>query len=231
MTKTIKIHLSDDFEKSLAPIPAIRKRDWFEDNSSTAGHAVHCLPLSMANGLGYYILSPGTFIVSWDGDVTKRAKIQHIEKSSHYEVDDHATFGGFTVQSKFIPVTENPGDFIYIKGIPNERDEPYTCMEAAIESWWSVSNFGLVFLLKAPGEFLIPMGKPIAQMFLYSGADGATKTELVEGYPAGHAHWLKRRNRKGYVKDLDYMRGENSAGIKIQTHITKWRDAEKYGNH
>lgn len=228
MGDRISLHLSPDFDESLAPVRAERHRDWWEDNRATMNHAKHCLPLSMANSLGYYILSPGSFIVKWDGDYHKRATIEHIEKSSHYEVDNHASFASFTVQAKFIPVTDDPGDFVYIKGVPNERNVPYSCMEAAIEAWWNVGNFGLVFMLNQPGEFLIPMGKPIAQMFLYRGSAGAADLEMHRGYPEGHEHWQKRRSRPGYNKDLDYMRGLKSTGDKVPTHLTNWRDAGKF---
>ena len=228
MGYNIRIHLADNFDDSLAPISADKFRDWWEDNQKTKNHARHCLPLSMANSLGYYILSPGTFIVKWNGDTSADLEIDHIDKSSHYEVDAHAAYGSFTVQAKFIPVTDDPGDFIYIKGVANERCCPYSCMEACIEAWWNVGNFGLVFLLNQPGEFIIKKGQPIAQMFLYHGAAGYTKTEFIRGLPQTHQHWLDKRSRQGYRKDLDYMRGYNSYGDKIESHIATWRDSGKY---
>jgi len=228
MGHEIKLCFAPEFDMSLAPIPAKKLRDWWDDNKRTVNHAKHCLPLSMANSLGWYILSPGTFIVKWNGDVHSNATIQHIDKSSHYEVDNHAAFGSFTVQAKFIPVTKDPGDFVYIKGIANERSCPYTCMEACIEAWWSVGNFGLVFLLNQPGEFLIPKGKPLAQFFLYHGAAGSASLNSQSGYPEGFENWQARRSRPDYQKDLDYMKGLTSVGNKVDTHITNWKDAVKY---
>lgn len=228
MGTKIKIHLENGFDRSLAPIRASRYRDWWEDNNATQNHARHCLPLAMANSLGYYILSPGTFIVEWDGDYSRRAKIEHIEKSSHYEVDNHAAFGSFVIQPKFIPITEDEGDFVFIKGIPNERGQPYTCMEAVIEAWWSVGNFGLVFMLNQPGKFLIQKGAPLAHMFLYHGLAGSADIEVVEGYPEAHVNWNIRRSRPEYRKDLDYLKGYNASGEKINSHLTNWLDARKY---
>lgn len=228
MGTQINIHLCNGFDKSLAPIKAERYRNWWDDNQATHDHARHCLPLAMANSLGYYILSPGTFLVEWDGDYQKRAKIEHIDRSSHYEVDNHAAFGSFVVQPKFIPVTNDPGDFVFIKGIPNERGKPYQCMEAVIEAWWSLANFGLVFMLTQPGSFIIQKGTPIAQMFLYHGAAGAAGIQLTDGYPPGHISWLQKRSRPDYVKDLDYMKGLTYTGDKVQTHLTNWKDANKY---
>lgn len=228
MGNRIRLHLVSGYDTSLAPIPAVRHREWWEDNQATRDHAKHCLPLTMANSLGYYILSPGTFIVRWNGNVHDRAHIEHVERSSHYEVDNHATFGSFTVQAKFIPVTDDPGDFVYVKGIPNVRDNQFYCMEACIEAWWNVGNFGLVFLLKQAGEFTIYMGQPIAQMFLFKGNAGAANLEFYDGYPEGHIHWDNKRKRPDYVKDLDYMRGFTSGGDKVHTHITNWKDAQKF---
>lgn len=225
MGNTVKLCFVDNYDHSLAPVPAKKMRQWWEDNSRTANHAKHCLPLSMANSLGWYILSPGTFLVSWNGDVQQNAVITAIDKSSHYEVDAHAAFGSFTVQAKFIPVTEDPGDFIYIKGIANERCCPYSCMEAAIEAWWNVGVFGIVFLLNQPGEFLINKGQPIAQMFMMSGAAASADLTTQNGYPDEHFGWQAKRGRPEYRKDLDYMRGYTFDGKRIDSHITSWADA------
>lgn len=224
----VDIHFAPNYDRSLAPIPATKFRDWYEDNQRTKQHVRHCLPLSMANSLGYYILSPGSFIVKWNGDTQEMATITHVDKSSHYEVDAHAANGCFVVQAKFIPVTQDPGDFIFVKGIPNERCMPYSCMEACIEAWWNVAHFGLVFLLNQPGEFMITKGQPIAQMFLYHGAGGSADFEFYDGHPEGHAHWLARRARKDYRKDLDYLKGFDSHGQSIETHVTTWRYANKF---
>lgn len=228
MGHKIHIHLNHNFDKSLAPIPATKHRHWWDDNHKTKDHAKHCLPLSMANSLGYYILSPGTFLVKWNGNIHEDAEIEHIDKSSHYIVDNHAAYGSFTVQPQFIPVTEDPGDFVYIKGVANERSLPYSCMEAAIEAWWSVGNFGLVFLCNQPGEFIVYKGQPIAQMFLLSAGHAATDMDFVDGFPAEHYEWQKKRSRPDYRKDLDYFVGKTHQGAKVDSHITSWSQAEKY---
>ncbi len=228
MPNKIHFHLSHDFDESLAPIPAIKYRDWWEDNAATKNHARHCLPLAMANSLGYYILSPGTFEVEWNGDFKSRAVVTPIEMSSHFEVDDHAAFGSFTVQARFIPVTEEEGEFVFVKGIPNERGLPYSCMEGVIEAWWSVGIFGLVFLLNRPGKFKIFWGQPIAQIFLYKGVGGAATQEVHRGYPEGHDIWMRKRSRPGYRKDLDYLKGKQPGGEPVPSHIATWKHATKY---
>jgi hypothetical protein len=223
-----KLHLAKNFDKSLLPVPATRLKSWWDDNSKTKNHALHCLPLTMANSLGYYILSPGTFLVKWNGDTQSDVEIEHIEKSSHYVVDSHAAFGSFTVQANFIPVTERPGEFVYVKGIPNERAPAFTCMEAVIEAWWQVGNFGLVFLMTRPGEILIKKGEPIAQFFVYYGQAGSAEFDVVDDYPPEHYGWLQRRSRLDYRKDLDYLKGCKYSGEKVPNHLIHWKNASIY---
>jgi hypothetical protein len=224
------IHLIKDFDERLVPVRATKYREWWEDNKATFKHARHCLPLTMANSLGYYILSPATFSVEWNGNFGDRAVIDIHEKCSHTDIDDHAAFGSFAVQPKFIVETENVGDFVFIKGIPNERACPYSCMEAMIEAWWNPGIFGLVYLLNRPGKFTIYMGQPIAQMFVYKGEAGCEELQIANGYPPKTDEWQKRRNRRGYSKDLDYLKGKKPSGDQATGHITNWKDSWKYKN-
>lgn len=221
---TITLYLLKNYDRSLLPVPAQRLRAWYQDNQKTRNHAHHCLPLTMANSLGYYILSPGTFSIEWSGDVQTSAVVKVLEPSSHCTVDDHAAFGSFTIQAEFIPRTRQPGDFIYIKGIANERCCPYNCMEAMIEAWWSWARFGLVFLVNRPGKFIVRRGQPVAQMFLYRGAAGHAKLDArdFEQMPSDYHAWFAKRARPDYRKDLDYMHGKQPDGSEPVAHVRHW---------
>jgi Family of unknown function (DUF6065) len=219
----LTLHLLPNFDRKFLPVPANSLKSWWGDNEKTRNHAQHCQPLAMANSLGYYILSPGTFTVEWNGDVQSDAAIQILDASSHCEVDSHAAYGSFTIQLGFIPVTEAPGDFVFIKGIPNERALPYSCMEAIIEAWWSRAAFGLVFLLNQAGKFTVKSGQPIAQMFLYKAAGGFVDVEVIDGIPEGYQAWYDRRHRSGYQKDFDYLHGKRPDGSREPTHMWLWR--------
>jgi hypothetical protein len=103
-------------------------------------------------------------------------------------------------------------------------------MEAIIEAWWNVGNFGLVYLLNQPGEFIIYKGQPIAQMFILNGASSTNDVEMIDGYPSEHFAWLAKRSRPDYRKDLDYFRGKKYDGEDVPTHLTNWKQAAKYRN-
>lgn len=177
----------------------------------------------MANSLGYYILSPARFSVHWDGDVEHDAGIEVLEGAASAQVDGHAAFGSFTVQPGFIPMTDRAGDFLYIKGVPNERGRPFQCMEALIEAWWNPAPFGLVFLLNRVGSFTIDRGEPLAQMFVYQAEGGDAPLATVEGAPEEFGAWEHRRYRPGYAKDLDYLQGRHPDGWLEPSHRTAWR--------
>jgi hypothetical protein len=218
----VTLYCAANFDERFLPKPADKGREWWEDDPKTRHHAEFCLPLLMANSLGYVIPSPATFEVSWDGEVNNAARIAVKEIAIHSQVDDHSAGGSFTVQPGFIPRTQRPGEFIYIKGIPNRRAR-YVCMEALIEAWWSPARFGLVFLVNRVDSFVIQMGEPLAQMFLYEAWAGSAEFTVARGYPAEHDQWEQRRYRPDYRRDLDYMRGRHPDDRREPTHVTSWQ--------
>lgn len=224
---SITLHLLDDYDKTLAPVKASKNRDWWDDFSiddKTNNHAKFCLPMTMASGIGYYILSPATFTVSWDGDIKNDAIVEvYDDAASHAFIDNHSTRGGFTVQSMFIPRTENPGDFIYIKGVPNQYRKPYYVLEGIIEAWWNPARFGVVFMLNRGGRFKINKGEPIAQMILMTSAtlnaDLTLTTEPADQQPEFDA----KRSRPDYPgKEFDYMKGLLPDGTEVCPHFKHW---------
>lgn len=218
----IQLYLLPSFDKRLLPIGAARHKEWWQNNYKTKNHAHHCLPLAMANSLGYYILSPARFNVTWDGDVQQDAHIEILEGDLLGQVDSHATHGGFTVQPGFIPMTSRAGDFIFIKGVPNQRGQPFHCMEALIEAWWNPAPFGLVFLLNQAGTFTIEKAEPLAQMFVYRMEGGSAAIRVVDRVPDEYDAWTRKRYRPGYSKDFDYLRGRHPDGRPEPTHRSSW---------
>ena len=216
----VTLRCAQNFDMRYVPRPAAKLMDWWAKDPKMHEHAKYCLPLLMANSLGYVIPSPGTFEVSWDGGL-RDAKVVVREIAAHAQVDSDSAPGGFTVQPGFIPSTQGPGDFIYVKGIPNQRS-PFSCMEALIEAWWNPSRFGLVFLVNAASSFVVHAGMPLAQMFVYQGQAGTAEFQVRLGYPPEQEEWEKRRFRIGYRRDLDYMQGKHPNGESEPSHIVSW---------
>jgi tetratricopeptide (TPR) repeat protein len=206
---TLTLFLPPEFDRAFLPVRGEKLRDWWEKDKKTTNHAKFCLPLTMGAAVGWYILSPATFTVEWDGDNDHDAQITVEDgAASHAIIDNHSAHGAFTVQACFIPRTKRPGDFVYIKGIANQYRLPYQFMEAMIEAWWNPAQFGLVALLNQPGKFTIKKGEPIAQMFVISADQASYGMEHRDEYPPKWREWDAKRSRSMYIgKDLDYLRG------------------------
>jgi tetratricopeptide (TPR) repeat protein len=215
---TITLYLPPEYDISLAPVRAIKNRDWWQEDQKTRDLARFCLPLAMGSGMGWYILSPATFTVSWDGDETHDAQLEITETCSHAIVDTHSARGSFTVQAQFIPRTKKPGDFVYVRGIANDYRKPYYFLDALLESWWSPANFGLVGMLNQPCRFTIKKGEPIAQMFAIHIDQTNYDIALRRGYPTQWKEWDDRRSAFP-KKTLDYLRGQWPDGRPVCPHF------------
>jgi tetratricopeptide (TPR) repeat protein len=219
----ITLYLSKTYDKRLLPVKARHHRSWWEVDSKTRMHARFCLPLTMASGLGFYILSPATFTVEWDGDNSHDAEIEIIDAGSHAIIDNHSSYGSFTVQSSFIPRTKKLGDFVYIKGIANSAQLPYAVLEAMIESWWSPSEFGIVCLVNQPGKFTIKKGDPLAQMIVINSEQAFYDLAVTDGYPPIYPEWKVKQDNP--EKNLDYFRGRLPDGTPVCPHFKSWSEA------
>ncbi|CAN5442576.1 hypothetical protein BH10CYA1_BH10CYA1_44160 [soil metagenome] len=222
-SSAITLYLKDGYDKRLLPAKAQHLRNWWEEDAKTRMHARFCLPITMASGLGFYILSPATFTVQWDGDHTHDAKIEIIDASSHTVIDTDSAHGSFTVQSSFIACTKNLGDFVYVKGIANFVRLPYSVMEEMIESWWNPSEFGIVCLLNQPGQFTIKKGEPLAQMFVLNSEHAEYGLGTTDGYPPIWPDWKVKQ--EGVERNLDYFRGLLPNGTPVCPHFKSWAEA------
>lgn len=226
----ITLHLLDNYDKTLAPVKANKVRDWWDNqevDDKTVNHAKFCLPLTMATGVGYYILAPATFTIEWSGSHKEDSVVTiHDDACSHAVIDAHSTRGGFTVQSMFVPRTQNPGDFVYVKGVPNEYRRPFSVLEAMIEAWWSPAHFGVVCLLNQPGKFTIKKGDPIAHMILVKSSGLNADLELTYAQAPHHEEFVQKRNNSS-GKELDYMRGLLPDGTEVCPHFKRWYNKVK----
>ncbi len=214
------IHLTT-LDPDLVPVPAEAKRAWWRDDDRTRNHAEHCLPLLMANGLGWVVRSPGAFSVSWDGDWTAAPAVKALDPG--VIVDAHSAGGSFTVQPGFVVSTSQTGDFVMIRPVPNCRGATFSAMEVLMEAWWQPGEFGLVCLLHRPGSFVVKRGEPLAQMCVYKEAAGLAQLDTRPELPPETLAWRERRYRPEYRKDLDYLHGLHPDGRAEPTHRRNWR--------
>jgi hypothetical protein len=218
----IRLHLLPGFDDRYLPYPAERRRDWWEVDPKTQGHAVHCHPLVIANSLGWTIPSPATITVDWDGILSHDAQVTLEDAAPHAVVDAHSAGGSFTVQARFIPRTDNVGEMVWIRPVPNRRDW-WTPMDALIEAWWNPGEMGIVCLVNAPGRYRLEAGTPLAQMVPYHADAGFSSVEPTRDAAPDHAEWSRKRSRPDYMKDHDYRMGRHPDGDTEPAHVRSWR--------
>ncbi|MBS1955557.1 MAG: tetratricopeptide repeat protein [Cyanobacteria bacterium SZAS-4] len=222
-SSSITLFVPPSYDRSLLPIKARGLRNWWETDEKTRMHARFCLPLTMASGLGYYILSPATFVVEWDGVPTHDTTIEILDGASHTQIDNHSSFGSFTVQAGFIARTKNIGEFVYIKGVANQERPAFNVLEAMIESWWSPSTFGIVCVVNRAGKFKINKGEPLAQMFVVGSSHAEYGLSVLEGYPPFWDEWNERRRPEIYNgRNMDYLRGVLPDQTPVCPHLKSW---------
>ena len=159
------------YNKIALPIRSSPYRSWYEKEDKVKNHAKYCLPLSMANSIGYILRSPATFRVKWDGIEGNKSQIEVLENKwpKIHSITNHSASGSFTIQFRVVLKT-NKKHFTYIKGISNIRTK-FNVMEALLESWWFEGQFGVVCLLNQPCDFIINEGDPIATIILLDKDD------------------------------------------------------------
>jgi hypothetical protein len=199
--------IDNRYTKDDCPVKCAPVREWFEEDKKTKNHAKFCLPLLIANSIGFYITSPCDFDIFWDGNLKNDAHVKVHSDKFNGTITTHSAAGSFTIQSYIVPKTQE-GWLTMVKQIPNVRSW-FNTMEAIIESYWSPANFGLVCLLNQAGAFTIKKGDPIAQMILVH--EDSLKSELSLGDSASllkdrQAFDLARSNYSGL--QLNYFRGE-----------------------
>ena len=206
----------------LVPAPGAARPTWWAEDPRTEGHAEHCLPLLMANRLGYVVRSPGSFEVSWEGGWNDQATVTVLDDSD-ITVDAHSCGASFTLQPGFLASTTEVDAFLHVRPVANQRGVPFSAMEALIEAWWQPGEFGIVCLLHRPETFVVERGDPVAQISVYLAGGGAAELEVTDTLPMETDGWRARRYRPGYVKDLDYFRGRHPDGAFERSHRTSWR--------
>jgi tetratricopeptide (TPR) repeat protein len=222
----ITIFLKPGYDAALAPVRADKTRAWTEEDAKTQNHAKFCLPLQTASGVGHFLLSPATFTVEWDGNVEHDATIEIIDAASHTEITTHSAAGSFTVQSKIVVRTKQPGDYVYVKGIANQFRLPYSVLEAMIEAWWAPTTFGIVCILNQAGKFKIEKGQPLAQFFAVSREKAEFDTKVIAGEPPRHDEWLAAEAlRADTGKHYLYFKGQWPDSETVCPHYVTWGQA------
>jgi len=145
--------------------PAEPTRDWMTD--SPESFAYRCLPLNIANGHGWEILSPGGFEATWNGGMTPADIAIRGPASVPEDQRPVSIFGQgvltFHIQGLF---RTPPGWNLWIGGSPNRFKDGIQPLTGIVETDWAPYTFTMNWRFTRPGHpVTFAAGEPIGFIF------------------------------------------------------------------
>jgi hypothetical protein len=220
-------------------VPAARTREWMD--KTPGSFAYHCLPLVMANSLGWFVINDVPCEMEWDGtepsaglQVWPTEELNDMQKfmmpSSHFGsgvVTFHAEFM-FCTEKRITLITKGPAN------MPKHGIAP---LEGVIETDWLPYPFTINWKMTAKNvRVRFERGEPIAQIIPYPTdmiIDMEPEIRSLQSNPellAKYEDYRKKRtvfNEKfkyhATKRQKYYVRGEDSLGNKYPEHITDWK--------
>ena len=144
---------------------ASAKRDWMD--AAPESFPYRCLPLNIANGHGWEILSPCGFEVEWNGglaadDVVVRPDPGSRDRDSPVALFGQGTFT-FHVEGLF---RTSPGWNLFVSGPPNSAKDGVAPLCGIIETDWSPYTFTMNWRLTRPNNVVrFEENEPFAHIF------------------------------------------------------------------
>ena len=145
----LKCYVFDGWKPRIRP--ATSQRDWMD--GAPDAFPYRCLPLNIANGHGWEILSPCGFEVEWNGgqnpeDVTVRVDAGAPEADWPVALFGQGTF---TVHIAGL-IRTPPGWNLWVSGPPNAAKDGVSPLAGIIETDWSPYSFTMNWRLTRPGN-------------------------------------------------------------------------------
>jgi hypothetical protein len=216
---------------------ARRARNWIEDLPDR--FAYRCLPLAIANQVGWEILNPVAFSATWNG----KAGLDAIRIRFHGEpssiIGSHFGHGVLTFSPGYLFRTTKAHN-LYVKGPANHPKDGIAPLEGLIETDWAPFTFTMnwqftrkrhkaTFEQGEPICTILPYPRHYAQKFDPAVRNLNENPKLYKQY----VDWREDRIRFNEQLQVEgseavkegwqrtYMKGQNQAGNTFAGHQTK----------
>lgn len=228
--------------RALAPqiVPGRPERAWMENTPER--YAYRCLPLGIANSMGWEALAPCKVSIEWNGgrerdDLT--VEMDDPAWRAHELADSHFGSGIVTFHLGYLFRTE-PGVAMWARGIPNRPKDGIAPLEGVVETDWLPFSFTMNWQLTRAGTVVFEKDEPFCFLTLVNYRaleDVAPEILAIENdadLQADFAVWSSGRkdfNSRLLVDEPEavrqawqkwYTRGETPTGEQRNpTHLTK----------
>ena len=214
-----------------------RARDWIE--ALPDRFAYRCLPLAMANQIGWELLNPAAFTARWNG----RAGLDAISIRFHGEpsplVGSHFGHGILTLTPGYLFRTTKSHN-LYLKGPANRPKDGIAPLEGLIETDWAPFTFTMnwqftrkklkvTFEKDEPIACLLPYPRHYVAKFEPAIRNLNQNPKLYEQYVSwreSRLHFNETLKEQGSEARKEgwqrtYMKGQDAKGNTFAGHQTK----------
>jgi hypothetical protein len=206
------------------------RRDWMD--ASPSMFAYRCLPLTIANQIGWWILNPVGFTATWNGGPEASAvtiKFDTAEEVWKPWINNQFGLGIITWNTPFLFRTRPAGSRLLVGGPGNFFKSNLHPLTAVIESDWLTSSFTMNWKIMSSnlpvrferGEPLMQI-TPLATNFCADMEKAAVTYRRLNEDPAMHkayVDWMQSRN-----KFHDQKKAGEVAGTAWQKHYFHGKD-------
>jgi len=142
---------------------ARREREWMDNTHS--GFPYRCLPLVIANQIGWEVLSPYTFTAEWNGGNQKEdIELTFKDGDGSTFAMSHFAYGVLTFSVGYLFRTP-AGHGIWVKGPNNEPKVGITALEGIVETDWAPYTFTMNWKFTVPNcPVTFKKGEPVCLM-------------------------------------------------------------------
>lgn len=224
-------------------VPAQPERAWMDETRQR--FAYRCLPLTIANSMGWELLCPATVTAAWNGGPElDDIKISGSDSGGHSDFgQSHFGHGILTFQTHYIFRTET-GEALWVRGAPNLPKDGISPLDGIVETDWLNFTFTMNWMFTRPGRVTFEKDEPFCFItpVNYHALDDvrpeivpiSAAPEINDAYE-GYASLRRDFNTKLAANDPEslkkgwqkwYMRGEQPSGeMGNPAHISKLRVA------
>jgi hypothetical protein len=242
VTKLIAYRIHSTGQKIVSGRP---RRKWMDETHNR--YAYRCLPLTIANAMGWEILMPAAVSAEWNGG----SNLSDIKVESHDPAwqPEHLALSHFGHGVLTFPIgylfRTDPGVALWARGVPNLTKDGIAPLDGIIETDWLAFTFTMNWQFTRPGRVVFQKDEPYC--FITPVAYRALEDVRPEIVPLAdapdvaaqfNAYSEARNSFNSGLKQNDpdiakqgwqkwYMRGENPFGGEANPlHISKLSLAE-----
>lgn len=221
MTNNITVYKSD---KDSADIKQVSiKRDWMDKTDNK--HAYQCMPVSLANTLGWAISFPEDISFIWDG--ISDTSDTHVKIIKGHKYCSTARANGTISFNTYLTVKTDENITTLIMPVPNQFNENAQCFTTLITTSFYKSMIPIAWkILKPNVEIKIPAGYPVAVILPISLTElqnfevNIEKESMLEKFHneiQENLEYVKERSKLGKFTHL-YRKAKNSKNEIVGRH-------------